>query len=130
MSLNATQLYPLVIKGARVSDAGNYTCVTSTSTGVWEQEWELLITEREATEQQNSQKLIVIVVGAVSVFVSCMIFVVTWVTVRACKVPTGGEIQPPQLRGVQEHRRHHDKEDIYENSMEINSSHHWYDTVR
>lgn len=43
MSLTERQLYALVIRRAQRSDAGNYTCVTATSTGIWEQKWELLV---------------------------------------------------------------------------------------
>lgn len=53
ISLSQSELYALVLESAHKSHAGNYTCDIATLTGVWEKEWELIITGVHAQESHN-----------------------------------------------------------------------------
>ncbi|KAF7216231.1 uncharacterized protein [Nothobranchius furzeri] len=67
------ELYSLVIKNIQTSHTGNYTCETSTDSGVFEENWELVVTEED---KSSSTSLIAIVAAAVFVFVLVIIGIV------------------------------------------------------
>ncbi|XP_038576609.1 uncharacterized protein LOC119904199 [Micropterus salmoides] len=79
MSLSESQLYALVIERVQKSHTGNYTCETNTLTGLWEEKWELIITEGEEAEHRKIIQFAV-VIGVPCV--SCLILIIAVIVLR------------------------------------------------
>ncbi|XP_063356278.1 uncharacterized protein LOC134646337 [Pelmatolapia mariae] len=69
MSTLKSQLYALIIERAQKSHEGNYTCETTTDSGVFEQKWELMITED--AEAGNPLKIHI-----AAIMVACVCFLI------------------------------------------------------
>ncbi|XP_056145822.1 gap junction alpha-8 protein-like [Lampris incognitus] len=105
MHVNASHLYALVIKATHVSHSGNYTCITTTGTGVWKQKWELFIREKEAPD--TNWTLVCVSAGS-GVFVISVVLV-SWGCKRRC-------ISPPSPGYVDQEC----EEELYENCLASN----------
>ncbi|XP_005723680.1 uncharacterized protein LOC102197806 [Pundamilia nyererei] len=106
MSTSESQLYALIIERAQKSHTGNYTCETTTDFGVFEQKWELVITE----EAGNALKIHI-----AAIIVPCMcflIFIISALTFlrQLCKKQPENITQSPTVTS-QEH--------TYENPLEL-----------
>ncbi|XP_040912548.1 uncharacterized protein LOC121194056 isoform X2 [Toxotes jaculatrix] len=112
ISLSDTQRYALIIESAQKSHTGNYTCDITASTGVWEQKWELIITEHEEHEGVNGQKRVIVVAATVTC-VCCLIFIFALTCLRRInKRCAQNSNQSPTVEMEEIH-------DIYENHLEI-----------
>ncbi|XP_031151451.1 uncharacterized protein LOC116047083 [Sander lucioperca] len=101
MSMSESQMFALVIERVQKSHTANYTCEITTSNGVENQRWELIITERE--EAGNMDKL-VIAVATVVPCVCCLTFALAFIILqRVCKKRAEDQ---------------EEEEDIYENCLE------------
>ncbi|XP_069389749.1 uncharacterized protein [Paralichthys olivaceus] len=111
MSLSGTEPYALVIDGVQRSHAGNYSCNLAALEGLWEQNWELIITEkREAGEWH------VFIVASTVLFVCCLIFIITLTILqRVDKSRSQDNNQPAPVTEL--------TGDIYENCLEMNVGH-------
>ncbi|XP_022596777.1 uncharacterized protein LOC111218653 [Seriola dumerili] len=108
ISLSETQQYTLVIDRVQKSHTGNYTCDSTTSEGVLEQKWELIITGHE----ENWNKLIPVAV--IVSCVCCLIFIIAWIILRRIynrHAENGNQSHTAEMA---------QSEDIYENCLEIN----------
>ncbi|KAL3969878.1 baculoviral IAP repeat-containing protein 7/8 [Sarotherodon galilaeus] len=108
MSTLESQLYALIIESAQKSHTGNYTCETTTDFGVFEQKWELVITEE--AEAGNPLKIHI-----ATIIVPCvcfLIFIISALTFlrQVCKKQPENITQPPTVTS-QVH--------IYENPLEL-----------
>ncbi|XP_039861391.1 uncharacterized protein LOC120717445 [Simochromis diagramma] len=106
MSTLESQSYALIIERAQKSHTGNYTCETTTDFGVFEQKWELVITEKAG----NALK---IHIAAIIVPCVCfLIFIISALTFlrQLCKKQPENITQSPTVT-LQKH--------IYENPLEF-----------
>lgn len=117
MNTSDHQPYVLVIERVQKSHTGNYTCEKNTDTGVWEQSWELLITEYEEGTKENRDK-IAIAVAVVVPCVCCLIFVIVLKSIlkRANKYRAESSVHSPAAEMEK-------TEDIYENCLEQQRGH-------
>ncbi|KAM6979327.1 uncharacterized protein LKV04_014503 [Tautogolabrus adspersus] len=83
MSDSESQLYGLVIERAQKSHTGSYTCKTTTATGVWEQKWELIITDPEEVKPWN--KLVIAVAATVPCVCGLIFIIVLIIMLKVCK---------------------------------------------
>ncbi|XP_074550368.1 uncharacterized protein LOC141807998 [Halichoeres trimaculatus] len=110
MSHSASQLYALIVENARESHTGNYTCETTALTGVWKQEWELLITAenpKDAGKLSLPTMVVIITVPCVTV----LIFIIT-LTLILCRH------RAKNCTCSQPEDGHEQTEDIYENCFD------------
>ncbi|XP_008302425.1 uncharacterized protein LOC103374163 [Stegastes partitus] len=111
MSKFESQLYELIIESAQTNHTGNYTCETTTDTGVWEQNWRLII--KESTE--NSDML----TSALPFAVVLLVFVIGFVIlIIFCKRNRANSSRPPTAVKSQK------TEDVYENCLELERRRH------
>ncbi|XP_047457018.1 uncharacterized protein LOC125017651 [Mugil cephalus] len=109
MSQLESELYALIIEKAQVDHRGNYTCETITNTGVWQQSWQLIITDEPG-------KFPVLMI-AVAVGVPCvcfLIFVLVFILLRRLCLQRNN--YPPAV--IMSVRQPAQREDIYENCLE------------
>ncbi|XP_030614827.1 uncharacterized protein LOC115801211 isoform X2 [Archocentrus centrarchus] len=104
MSTSESQLYALIIESAQKTHTGNYTCETTTDSGVFEQKWELLI-----TDPHKNYVAAVVAVPCFLIFIITALIILRGVRKRRSQNLT----QPP--RRLQQQR-----EPVYEN-LEIES---------
>ncbi|XP_034549125.1 uncharacterized protein LOC117819776 [Notolabrus celidotus] len=109
MSDSESKLYALVLERAQKFHTGNYTCETTTNTGVWKQDWELIITE-SADDPENAgnwSKQAIIVATAVpcASILAFIIALTCMLTVCRNHAENPGDM-------------HERTEDIYENCLE------------
>ncbi|CAI5655877.1 unnamed protein product [Oreochromis niloticus] len=97
-----SQLYALIIEGAQKYHEGNYTCEMTTDSGVFEQKWELMITENAEAEGPFKIHIAAAVVVPSLCF---LIFILTAVIIlrRVCKRRSQRITQAP--RRLQEQRQ-------------------------
>ncbi|XP_030614828.1 uncharacterized protein LOC115801211 isoform X3 [Archocentrus centrarchus] len=105
MSTSESQLYALIIESAQKTHTGNYTCETTTDSGVFEQKWELLIT----ADPHKNYVAAVVAVPCFLIFIITALIILRGVRKRRSQNLT----QPP--RRLQQQR-----EPVYEN-LEIES---------
>ncbi|KAM9709824.1 uncharacterized protein ACNS7B_023989 isoform 2-T2 [Menidia menidia] len=105
----------LVIEKAQKYHTGNYTCETTTNSGVWQQDTELVITDEEAEYDYR-----LIAVAAAVPCVCLIIFIVVFVILRRARRQPEHRIQSPPAEMQQQPRRQQQRtEEIYENCLEI-----------
>ncbi|XP_029967504.1 uncharacterized protein LOC115402945 isoform X2 [Salarias fasciatus] len=108
VSTSASRLYALLIDKAQKHHTGNYSCESTTVAGIFSQNWELIVTERE----EKKLNVLMISVGTTVVCVCFLIFIFTWIFLRTvCKKDKEITINP-----IQEMQQ---TEDIYENCLKI-----------
>ncbi|XP_030614058.1 uncharacterized protein LOC115800700 [Archocentrus centrarchus] len=112
MSTSESQLYALIIESAQKNHTGNYTCATTTDSGVFDQKWELIITED--VEAGNPHKTHV----AAAVIVPCvcfLIFIITALTILigVCQQRSENTTRSPRATSGEQ------REHIYENPLEL-----------
>nr|XP_029137943.1 uncharacterized protein LOC110002059 [Labrus bergylta] len=111
MSDSESKLYGLIIERAQTSHTGNYTCMTTTPTGVWEQKWELIITDPVEVKHWNK-----LAMAATVPCVCGLIFIIALIIMlKVCR--KGSDTCVHSLPADM----HEQTEDIYENCFESRS---------
>ncbi|XP_047457023.1 uncharacterized protein LOC125017654 [Mugil cephalus] len=105
MSQLESELYALIIEKAQVDHRGNYTCDMITNTGVWQQSWQLIITEKPG---ELPDQIIAVAVGVPCV--CFLIFVLVFILLRGLCLLNN---PPPAVEMPEQ------SEVIYETCLEI-----------
>ncbi|KAM4557925.1 uncharacterized protein PAE49_012965 isoform 2-T2 [Odontesthes bonariensis] len=98
----------LTIARAQKYHAGNYTCETTTQTGIHQENWELVITE----EPKNLEKNLIVVAVAVPC-VCFMTFISVFIILRCVRKQPENRTQSAPAEMQQQ------TEEVYENCLEI-----------
>uniref|UniRef100_A0AAV2JZV3 Ig-like domain-containing protein n=1 Tax=Knipowitschia caucasica TaxID=637954 RepID=A0AAV2JZV3_KNICA len=112
MSTSEADSYALIINTVQRHHGGNYSCQTTTGSGVWEKTWELNIIDTE--EEEESPSILIYIISAISVG-SIFVVGLTIILFKLCRK----SIRPVAAVMPQE---------IYENCLEgrHSQSHHVY----
>lgn len=107
MSTLESQLYALIIEGAQKYHTGNYTCETTTDLGVFEQKWELMITEEAEAGNKLKIHIAAIMVPCVCflIFIICVLTFLRQICKRQSENITQLTVTSP--------------EHLYENPLEL-----------